>query len=481
MPRPSARHRARDRPRRPSWRSRPRPPRDRSERRSAARAAAARRDRRVVGVSPRSRRPGRVARRRRGIARTAAPRPRAAAPELARARRRTSPARAPDRAAPAPRPSSTPSAVTAMVSVSRDGEVAALDRAARRELVARRAEPVGDVPDERQPRLGAACASATSSAVGRAPIAAMSARLTAAAFQPRSNPLDQASRKSGPVRRACRRSRRRGRPARRARRRRPPGRRARRGPTRSRMRARISPSRQLAHSGSAPACRSSSGSTVAWRGAPPRVRSPPRSSRSSLAALAARRLRHDGRASTRRRERERSRVRRRVGAASRTQLAGRAAPLDRRAGHRRLGRPDARPAHLRRRAARPVDAPLPDGRRRSTGSSTTPRRRATGSRASGGRRPSRCTSTTRRSRAQTCSTAVAIVSRLPADGSVCTERATRPTARRFRPRARAPCRRARRSARHSVIPDAIQHFGNIEIGVKPGIVLSSLTYELRRR
>ncbi len=29
-----------------------------------------------------------------------------------------------------------------------------------------------------------------------------------------------------------------------------------------------------------------------------------------------------------------------------------------------------------------------------------------------------------------------------------------------------------------VIPEAIQHFGNIEIGVKPGIVLSSLTIEL---
>ena len=41
-------------------------------------------------------------------------------------------------------------------------------------------------------------AMATTSAVGRAPIAATSVRLVAAAFQPSSNGVDHASRKSGP-------------------------------------------------------------------------------------------------------------------------------------------------------------------------------------------------------------------------------------------------------------------------------------------
>ena len=123
------------------------------------------------------------------------PRPRPAAPSSP-ATATTSPTRAPPRSTGAA-PSSEPSAVTAIVSVSDTVRSppstaqpgARVSHAARRPSARPSTNDTGVVPG---------MARATSSAVGRAPIAATSARLTAAAFQPRSNALDQARRKSGP-------------------------------------------------------------------------------------------------------------------------------------------------------------------------------------------------------------------------------------------------------------------------------------------
>ena len=98
----------------------------------------------------------------------------------------TSPTRAPLRSTGA-RPSSEPSAVTAIVSVSETVRSPPSTAHPGRERVARGAQAVGEPARRTTARVSSGIASATSSAVGRAPIAAMSARFTAAAFQPRSN------------------------------------------------------------------------------------------------------------------------------------------------------------------------------------------------------------------------------------------------------------------------------------------------------
>ena len=121
--------------------------------------------------------------------------PRAALPSSP-ATAMTSPGRAPERSTGA-RPSSDPRAVTAIVRVSETVRSppstaqpgASASHAARRPSAS---------PSTNERRVSSGIASATNSAVGRAPIAAMSARLTAADFQPRSNALDHARRKSGP-------------------------------------------------------------------------------------------------------------------------------------------------------------------------------------------------------------------------------------------------------------------------------------------
>ena len=114
-----------------------------------------------------------------------------------RATATTSPARAPDRSTGAP-----------ALEVAerrhgdgqrlRDGQVAADDAAAGRQRGAGIPQPVGDALEHADRGVGRWRRCATTSAVGRAPIAATSARFVAAAFQPRSCGVDQASRKSGP-------------------------------------------------------------------------------------------------------------------------------------------------------------------------------------------------------------------------------------------------------------------------------------------
>ena len=195
MPRPAATHRAPVRPRRPSSPSHPRRAATRAERAAAATGAAAHRDR-----PPR---PGSASRRRSrwgcprhpGIDRTAALSPRPAEPSSP-ATATTSPGRAPLRSTGS-RPSRTPSAVTAIVRVSETvrSPPSTAQPGASASHAARRPSAM---PSTNDSRVSSGIARATSSAVGRAPIAAMSARLTAAAFQPRSYALDQARRKSGP-------------------------------------------------------------------------------------------------------------------------------------------------------------------------------------------------------------------------------------------------------------------------------------------
>ena len=67
-----------------------------------------------------------------------------------------------------------------------------------------------------------------------------------------------------------------------------------------------------------------------------------------------------------------------------------------------------------------------------------------------------------------------IVSVLPQNGAACTESGCRPAS--VSARSSAVSMSSEMSSGYD-IPEAIQHFGNIEIGVNPGIVFSSLTYE----
>ena len=184
MPRPAATRRARVRPTRPSSPSpRPRP------RSGRARTGGARTQlRREVDRA----RPGSASRASIGDGVPAASRnrsnrsasPRAARPELAGDRHDVA-RRARRCAAPASRPSSEPSAVTAIVSVSETvrSPPSTAQPGASASHAARRPSAM---PSTNDSRVSSGIARATSSAVGRAPIAAMSARLTAAAFQPRS-------------------------------------------------------------------------------------------------------------------------------------------------------------------------------------------------------------------------------------------------------------------------------------------------------
>ena len=107
-----------------------------------------------------------------------------------------SPSRAPERST-ASRPSRSPNAVTAMTRVAdtlrsppTTPHPGASSAHASRSPSAR--------PSSRDTGVSGGAATATTSAVARAPIAAMSDRFVAAAFQPRSCGVDQASRKSGP-------------------------------------------------------------------------------------------------------------------------------------------------------------------------------------------------------------------------------------------------------------------------------------------
>ena len=107
-----------------------------------------------------------------------------------------SPGRAPERSTGS-RPSRSPNAVTAMVRTD-DTERSPPTTPQPGDSAAQASRKPSAIPSRSDTGEFSGAAIATTNAVGTAPIAATSARLDAAAFQPRSTGVDQASRKSGP-------------------------------------------------------------------------------------------------------------------------------------------------------------------------------------------------------------------------------------------------------------------------------------------